>query len=86
MPPPCCREVPVGLIAIEDNPSAGRYNLWRFMLGRHHQRRGYGRAAVALLVSHVRTRPNATCLLTTCARQSRAAADSRLLKTRQAGV
>jgi diamine N-acetyltransferase len=34
--------------------------LWRFMIAAAHQRRGYGRAALQLLVEHVRTLPGVT--------------------------
>jgi diamine N-acetyltransferase len=66
---PWCRaiyagDVPVGFVAIEDNPSAAKYYLWRFMLDQHHQRKGYGTAAIRLVVDYVRTRPGVTCLMT----------------------
>ena len=31
-------------------------SLWRFMIAQEHQKRGYGRAALALLVAHARSR------------------------------
>ena len=34
--------------------------LWRFMIDHRHQRKGYGAAALALLVAHVRTLPGVT--------------------------
>ena len=39
-------------------------SLWRLMIDRHHQRRGLGRQALALVVEHARTRPGATALHT----------------------
>jgi diamine N-acetyltransferase len=32
-------------------------SLWRFMVAHEYQRRGYGREALSLLVSHARSRP-----------------------------
>lgn len=59
----------VGFVMISDDPEGtdndGRpeYYLWRLMIADGFQGRGYGGAAVRLLVDHVRTRPNATELL-----------------------
>jgi diamine N-acetyltransferase len=39
------------------------YYLWRFMIGADYQGRGYGRAAIAAIVAHVRSLPGATELL-----------------------
>ena len=38
--------------------------LWRFMIDAAHQRRGYGLAALRLLIEHVRTLPGVTRLVT----------------------
>ncbi len=57
-------EEPVGFLMLEDNPGKPEYYLWRFMIDARFQRMGFGRRAMALLVSHVRTRPNASELLT----------------------
>ena len=43
-----------------DQPEKPRYYLWRFMIDTEHQGRGYGKAAMKLLIEHVRTRPKAT--------------------------
>jgi diamine N-acetyltransferase len=53
-------EEPVGFVMLYDDPDAGRYFLWRFMIAAEHQGKGYGKAALDLLVEYVRTRPNAT--------------------------
>ncbi len=53
-------EEPVGFVMLYDDPGAGRYFLWRFMIAAEHQGKGYGKAALDLLVEYVRTRPNAT--------------------------
>jgi len=34
-----------------------RYFLWRFMMDKAHQGKGYGRAAMVKMVEHLRTRP-----------------------------
>jgi diamine N-acetyltransferase len=44
-------------------PSEPDFFLWRLMIDRAHQGKGYGRAAVEALVDHVRTRPGAKRLL-----------------------
>ena len=55
---------PVGfaMLSIETEPPT--YYLWRLMVADGYQRKGYGRAAMALLVEHVRTLPGATALMT----------------------
>lgn len=57
-------EEPVGFVMLEDQPEKPEYYLWRLMIDSRYQRMGYGRRAVGLLVDHVRTRPDATELLT----------------------
>ena len=41
-----------------------RFYLWRLLIDAGHQRRGYGRAAMALVIDHVRGCPGATELFT----------------------
>jgi diamine N-acetyltransferase len=71
---PWCRavytgEVPVGFLMICDDVPPGnpdmpwRYYLWRMLIDRHHQGRGYGRAALDCLVEYLRTRPGADVLV-----------------------
>jgi diamine N-acetyltransferase len=55
--------VPVGFLMLYDDPERPRYYLWRFMVDAHHQGRGYGARAMALLLDHVRARPGATELM-----------------------
>jgi diamine N-acetyltransferase len=61
---------PVGFVMISDgitvdNPEyVGPYYLWRLLVDRRFQGRGYGTAALDLVVEHVRTRPDARVLLT----------------------
>lgn len=66
-------ETPVGFAMVghnafinEDCPQAYRdsYYLWRMMIDRRYQGRGYGKAAVALLLAYIRSMPDgpaATC-------------------------
>ena len=56
-------EEPVGFIMLFDDAEEGRYYLWRMMIAAAHQGKGYGRAALDLLVDYVRTRPEAAELL-----------------------
>jgi diamine N-acetyltransferase len=62
-------EEPVGFVMISDgitvdNPDyLGPYYLWRLLIDRRFQGRGYGTAALDLVVEHVRTRPDASVLL-----------------------
>lgn len=59
-------ETPVGFVMLEADESKGHYFLWRFMIDARHQGRGIGRRAIELLIEHVRTRPRATVLVTSC--------------------
>jgi diamine N-acetyltransferase len=61
-------ETPVGFVMLYDpsrveNPEDPDFFLWRLMIDRNHQRKGYGRSAVGLLIEHVRGRPGAQRLL-----------------------
>lgn len=55
-------EEPVGFVMLYDKPEKGEYSLWRFMIDARYQGRGYGRAALLLVIAHIRTRPKATVL------------------------
>jgi diamine N-acetyltransferase len=61
---------PVGFLMLADDVPPGdpdfrwRFYLWRMLIDGRHQRRGYGRAALDLVVAHVRTRPGAATLVT----------------------
>lgn len=55
---------PVGFLMLEDQPEKPEYYLWRFMIDARYQSMGFGRRAMEFLIDHVRTRPNATELLT----------------------
>lgn len=58
----------VGFVMLYDPTLADKaddpdFFLWRLMIDKSHQGKGYGRAAVETLVEHVRTRPGARRLL-----------------------
>jgi diamine N-acetyltransferase len=57
---------PVGFVMLHDQPEEAKYYLWRFMIDRRYQGRGFGARALELLMDHVRTRPGATELLLSC--------------------
>lgn len=57
-------DTPVGFVMLEDQPEKPEYFLWRFMIDARYQGMGFGRRALEMLIEHVRTRPNATELLT----------------------
>lgn len=63
-------EQPVGFVMLSynvppDNPKAPwRYFLWRLLIDGRFQRRGYGRAAMALVIDLVRSSPGGTDLFT----------------------
>lgn len=67
-------EQPVGFLMLHDeslhpNPRrSGYYFLWRLMIDASYQSRGFARRAVELLCEHVRTRPHAHELITSCRR------------------
>lgn len=50
-------DTPVGFVMLSDDADKPRYYLWRFMIDRHHQGKGYGRQAMALIHDYVRSRP-----------------------------
>ncbi len=59
-------ETPVGFLMLEDKPMEGAYFLWRLMVDARYQGYGFGRRAIELLIEHVKTRPEATKLTTSC--------------------
>lgn len=56
-------ETAVGFVMLSDDPDKPEYYLWRFMIDRRYQGRGYGWQALQRLVEHVKTRPGAVELL-----------------------
>ena len=59
-------DTPVGFLMFEDKAAKASYFLWRLMVDDKYQGKGFARRAIELLVAHVKTRPNATKLLTSC--------------------
>ena len=57
-------DTPVGFVMLDDRPLEARYYLWRFMIDARYQGMGFGGKAMDLVIGHVKTRPNATELLT----------------------
>ncbi|HTN47930.1 MAG TPA: GNAT family N-acetyltransferase [Burkholderiaceae bacterium] len=58
----------VGFVMLYDptlveHPEEPDFFLWRLMIDRAHQGKGYGRAAIERLIEHVKTRPGAQRLL-----------------------
>jgi len=56
----------VGFIMLYDDEQEADYFLWRFMVSRPCQGRGYGTQAIQQLVEYVKTRPNARELGVSC--------------------
>jgi diamine N-acetyltransferase len=50
-------------ITVDDPTYVGPYYLWRLLIDRRFQGRGYGTAALDLIVEHVRAHPDARTLL-----------------------
>lgn len=59
-------ETPIGFVMMYDEPEAPKYYLWRFMIDSRYQGLGFGKQAMAVLIDHVRSRPNAAQLLVSC--------------------
>ena len=57
-------ETPVGFVMLREDPDKLQYFLWRMMIDSRYQGNGYGRLAMLLVIERVKTRPNATQLLT----------------------
>lgn len=60
----CAEETPVGFVMLWDDPDKPEYYLGRLMIDARYQGNGFGRRAVEILIRHVRSRPNASELLT----------------------
>jgi diamine N-acetyltransferase len=59
-------ETPVGFVMLYDDPDTPDYFLWRLMIAGQHHGKGFGRRGMQLLIEHVRTRPGAKVLETSC--------------------
>jgi diamine N-acetyltransferase len=69
----CADDEPVGFVMLEDSsqlrppPSELEVGLWRFMIDAKHKGKGYGRAALRLVIDEVRRRhPTLRALFTSC--------------------
>ena len=54
----------IGFVMIEDQPDKSEYCLWRFMIDKKYQRKGFGLKAMQLIIEHIKNRPNSTEFLT----------------------
>ncbi|MBS3949792.1 MAG: GNAT family N-acetyltransferase [Peptococcaceae bacterium] len=59
-------DTPVGFLMLHEEPEKGQYYLWRFMIDKEHQGKGYGKEALQLLVDRIKGMPNATGLTLSC--------------------
>jgi diamine N-acetyltransferase len=57
--------IPAETMAADDD-IVGPYFLWRLLVDRRFQGRGYGAATIDAVVDYLRSRPNAGVLLTSC--------------------
>jgi diamine N-acetyltransferase len=55
-------ETPVGFVMLALEPEYAKYYLWRFMIDRNHQRKGYGVQAMRLVIAFVKQQPGAAAL------------------------
>lgn len=53
-------ETPVGFVMLFENHEKAEYGLWRFMIDQEHQGKGYGRAALQVIIDRIKSHPNAT--------------------------
>lgn len=56
----CFNEEPVGFAMLSIKKEKAEYWIWRFMIADQHQGKGYGKAAIHLLIDYVKTLPKAT--------------------------
>jgi diamine N-acetyltransferase len=57
-------DTPVGFMMTSEAPDQGKYFLWRMMIDAHHQGRGYGFEAMAILIARIVATPTAEELIT----------------------
>ncbi|OIN24028.1 GNAT family N-acetyltransferase [Vibrio barjaei] len=48
------KEQPIGFILVNVDSQSNRFSLWRFMLDKNYQKKGFGRQAIALLYQELR--------------------------------
>jgi diamine N-acetyltransferase len=58
-------DIPAQTLAANDD-IVGPYFLWRLLIDRRFQGRGYGAATIDAIVEYVKSKPNAEVLLTSC--------------------
>lgn len=56
-------DTPVGFVMLSLDDIKKEYWIWRFMIDKNHQKKGYGKAAVQQIIDFVKTKPNAQKLL-----------------------
>lgn len=59
-------DTPVGFVMLYDDPVKAEYYVWRMMIADQYQGMGFGKKAMLQVIEHVRTRPNARILETSC--------------------
>ena len=52
-------ETPVGFVLLYLDEEEAEYDIWRFMIDKNQQRKGYGTQALQLILEHVQTLPQA---------------------------
>jgi len=52
-------ETPVGFVMLYLDQEESEYDIWRFMIDKNQQRKGYGAQALQLVMEHVQTLPGA---------------------------
>ena len=53
-------DTPVGFAMLYEDFKKAEYGLWRFMIDQEHQGKGYGRAALTLIINRIKNHPKAT--------------------------
>lgn len=59
-------DTPVGFVMLDLDETKPEYYLWRFMIDKAHQGKGYGKEALEMVIEYVKTLPEASELLTSC--------------------
>ncbi|HSL94059.1 MAG TPA: GNAT family N-acetyltransferase [Bacillota bacterium] len=59
-------DTPVGFVMMYEDAAKSEYYLWRFMIDKNYQSRGFGKAAMQLIFDHVRPQENASELTLSC--------------------
>ena len=57
-------QTPIGFVMIYDDAKTASYDLWRYMIDKTFQNKGFGYRAMALVIDHVKKKPNANVLTT----------------------